>query len=129
MTFMRALLLILFILAIGKVWLKGELYKKATEEAMLSAYRIRAEIGCNDRPQTDPRGIPMTVGKIDWRKASNAEIIIGNHRVNVHIWEIKNPLWKTRYQAPFLKLTLRDQQILLYCYYDIMNSSSEILLE
>lgn len=126
---MRALLFILFVLAIGKVWLKGELYKEATEEAMLSAYRIRAEIGCNDRPQTDPRGIPVTVGKIDWKKASPAEIIIGNHRLSVHFWEVNNPLWKARYKAPFLKLTLRDQQTVLYCYYDIMNTSAEILSE
>jgi len=125
---MRLVVILLALLVAGKVWTQDQLYRSAASEALLSAYKLHAEAACLARPQTDARGMPVAVGTVNWKAAETAEILLGNPRLSVPIWQLDHPSWNARYKNPILRLTVGDRFSRLACDYDVMAGSAELLI-
>lgn len=125
---MRVVVVILALLAAAKVWTQDRMYREAAGEALLAAYKVHAQAACRARPQTDKRGMPLTAGNVDWGKAGTAEVLIGNPRISVPIWQFDHPQWDQRYKHPVVRLTVGDSLSRLACDYDVMAGSAEILV-
>ncbi len=123
---MRAVLIVLALLAAAKVWTQDRLFREASGEALLAAYQQHAIAACRTRPPTDARGMPVVVGTVDWSKPESAEILIGNPEISVPFWQVDNPLWAARYKSAFVRLTIGDRLSRLACDYDVAAGSAKI---
>lgn len=123
---MRALIVLLAVLAGLKVWTQDRMYRTAAGEALLAAYRERAMAACQSLPHSDARGMPMSAGSIDWTRAESAEILIGNPNVSVYVWQVDHALWTTRYQHPIVRLMMGDRLSRLVCDYDVMVQAAAV---
>jgi hypothetical protein len=124
----RLVVIILALLVAAKVWAQDRMYREAAGEALLAAYKLHAEAACVGRPQTDARGMPVAVGSVDWKAAETAEIILGNSRLSVPIWQVDHPQWNARYKNPIVRLTVGDRYSRLACDYDVLAGSAELLV-
>jgi len=124
----RAVLIVLALLVAAKVWTQDQMYREAAGEALLAAYKMHAVSACAGRPQTDARGMPIAVGSVNWKSAETAEVLIGNPRLSVPIWQMEHPLWNARYKNPIVRLTVGDRLSRLACDYDVMAGSAELLV-
>mgnify|MGYP001080710957 CR=1 FL=1 len=125
---MRLVVIILALLVAAKVWAQDRMYREAAGEALLAAYKLHAEAACVGRPQTDARGMPVAVGSVNWKAAETAEILLGNPRLSVPIWQVDHPLWNARYKNPIVRLTVGDRYSRLACDYDVLAGSAELLV-
>jgi hypothetical protein len=113
---MRGLVLVLVGLALLKIWTNDQIYRSATEDALINAYRSRAVDACQKERRKDVRN---PTPAISWANASTFHIIMGKRDVDVAIWDVDNPLWAVRYKYPLLVLKSGPQQDDLSCEYDI----------
>jgi hypothetical protein len=120
--------IVLALLVAAKVWAQDRMYREAAGEALLAAYKLHAEAACAGRPQTDARGMPVAVGSVNWKVAETAEILLGNPRLSVPIWQVDHPLWNARYKNPIVRLTVGDRYSRLACDYDVLAGSAELLV-
>jgi hypothetical protein len=110
------MVLALALLAGLKVWAQDSVYRSATEQAIISAYRDRAIVACQRQPLKDARGhTPLTAV---WANPSSIKLVIGNSALSVSIWEIDHQLWDARYKNLYLLLSAGEQASLV-CTYDI----------
>ena len=108
---MRFIVIALAALACLKVWTQDKLYRSAMSEALIEAYRERAQQVCNrESVKHGPAGGGL------W--ASSAEITVGSNLASVMLWDFDNPLWGVRYRHPHLVLT-SDGARKLTCSYDL----------
>jgi hypothetical protein len=61
-----------------------------------------------------------------WASAQSVQLAIGKSGLDVHVWQVDNPLWAARYRNPFLILTSRARAGQVYCEYDIVNASASV---
>jgi len=125
---MRAVVIFLALLVAGKVWTQDKLHQEAANEALLAAYKLHAEAACVVRPQTDGRGMPVAVGSVDWKRSETAEVLLGNPRLSVPVWQFEHPQWNARYKNPIVRLTVGDRFSRLACDYDVMTGTAELLV-
>jgi hypothetical protein len=117
---MRALVLALALLACLKVWAQDSVYRAATEDAIISAYRDRAIASC----QKDSRGLAPSAAT-SWTNPADIKLVIGNANVPVYIWELDHELWNARYKNPYLVLSAGPGARLV-CTYDIGSGLAEV---
>jgi len=98
---MRLLVLVLAGLAGLKVWTHDHIYRSATEEAIVNAYRDRAIEACAKDRRKDAKGAAAAL-------APSVSLVIGRSDVDVAIWDVDNPLWAVRFKYPQLVVTQRD---------------------
>jgi hypothetical protein len=100
---MRMIVLAFAIVAGFKVYTQDRLYRAAMGEALVQAYRERAQQVCVKELARTSRTIPAAG---TWA-ASNAaaEVVIGNPNASVAIWDFDNPLWEVRFRHPHLILS------------------------
>lgn len=110
---MRALLIICACLAAAKVWTQDHLYRTAMSEALVDAYRQRAEQVCGREAS---RYTGATVPR--WTTPENQAITVGSSVAPVMIWDYNNPLWEVRYRHPHLIMTSAAPQK-LKCSFDL----------
>lgn len=108
---MRALLTVLVLLAGLKVWTQDQMFRSATTNALIEAYRARAVDACR-RGQQD--------GNRTWTDAASVKLVIGRSDVDVHLWDVDNPLWDTRFKHPHLVLSTGGGAEQLVCSYDVV---------
>jgi hypothetical protein len=125
---MRAVVIVLALLVGAKVWTQDKLYRDAAGDALLAAYKLHAEAACVARPQTDVRGMPVAVGSVNWKAPEGAEVMLGNPRLSVPVWQFDHPLWNARYKNPIVRLTVGDRYSRLACDYDVMTGKAELLV-
>lgn len=111
---MRAVVLVLVGLAGLKVWTQDHIYRSATEEALVHAYRDRAIEACA-KGRREPRA---GVGSA-WSHPSAIRLVIGKRDLDVAIWDVENALWAVRYKYPILVLDAGAQSPGLTCEYDV----------
>ena len=113
---MRLLVLALAILAGLKLWAQDTVYRSATEDALVAAYRDRAAAACQKDPARDARltGAPAA----NWSSPAGIKLVIGDSNLSVQVWEVDHELWNARYRNPYLVLTPSDRASLV-CTYDI----------
>lgn len=125
---MRAILIVLALLVAAKIWTQDRMYREATGEALLAAYKLHAVSACAARPQTDARGMPIAVGSVDWKSAETAEVLMGNPNLTVPLWQVDHPSWNARYKNPIVRLTVGDRFSRLACDYDVMAGSAQLIV-
>ncbi len=108
---MRLLVIALALLAGFKVWTQDRVVRSMMGEAIVQAYRTRAEQSCQKQAESSGRRPATPFGE-------TADIVIGNPNLNVAIWDVNSPLWDMRFRHPHIMLTSsRDQN--LHCAYDV----------
>ena len=123
---LRALVLMLAVLAGVKVWTQERLYREGARDALLLAYRDRAIAACQmsapdtqigspvGRPSAAPASLPL------WTRPSSVSLAIGRSSASVSIWEINNELWPARFKHPHVVLTAKDRLPYAVCEYDVI---------
>jgi hypothetical protein len=131
---MRALVLVLALLAGVKVWTQERLYREGARDALLLAYRDRAIAACQmSAPEgpvnrsADPigrlsaRSAPASTAALPlWTRPSSVSLSIGRTSAAVSIWEINNELWPARFKHPHVVLTAKDHVPYQVCEYDVI---------
>ncbi len=97
---MRVIVIAFALLAGLKVWTQDRFYRAALSEALIEAYRERAEVVCNRAS-----GKQGTTATDVWGTTSAAEVTVGSSVASVMLWDYDNPLWGVRYRHPHLVLT------------------------
>ncbi len=117
---MRVFVVLLALLAGGKIWFQESAYRTATRDALVSAYGSRAAQSCQAQPAVDVRGVALTVGAIDWARNATIDYMVGNPNVPVYPWQVDSPLWDKRYKHAHLRLTSGDSMTRIVCDYDLV---------
>jgi hypothetical protein len=107
---MRFIVIAFGCLAAFKVWTQDRMVRAAMSEALIQAYRERAQQVCTRQSSTDGPAAPAT-----W---SAGEISIGSKVATVMLWDYDNPMWGVRYRHPHLVLTASGPRK-LRCSYDL----------
>lgn len=120
---MRYFLLALALLAGLKIWVQSSVYRSATEEALVAAYRDRAREACQGEAQKADESAPLALA-IDWTRDLEAAVQVGDPSLGVYIWQVEDPLWGARFKSLFVVLKARDAG--LSCFYDVAKGGARI---
>ncbi len=123
---MRAIVIFLLLLAAAKLGYQEYLFRTATRDAIIGAYREHAVQAC----QNDTKGHALGLGQQAWANPKTVKLVIGKRTLDVYPWQIDNALWNARYRNPYLLLTA-DQATsrhagMVRCEYDIVNAAASI---
>ena len=119
---MKAVVFILVLLAALKVGHQEYLYRAATRDVIVATYKDRAVLAC----QSDGRSAALGAASQAWASARSVQLAIGKSGLDVHVWQVDNPLWAARYRNPFLILTPGSGASQVYCEYDIVNAAASV---
>jgi hypothetical protein len=119
---MRFLVLGFGLLACVKVWTQDRMVRAAMGEALIQAYREKAQQVCGQESlKADPvkrEGLKGGAGSNPWATSTADEITIGSKLTSVMLWDYNNPMWDVRYRHPHLVLTTHGNRK-LRCSYDL----------
>lgn len=111
---MRLLVIAIALLAGLKVWTQDRLYRTAVSETVVAAYRERAAQTCHLSASRAQRS-----AQNPWAALNAAEVVIGDHKANVTMWDFDNPMWNVRFRHPHLVLTAKGAPGRA-CVYDLV---------
>jgi len=111
---MRALVIVLAVLAGLKVWTTVQFYREGTENALVLAYRDRAIAACQSE---EPVSAARSYAPL-WTRPSSVGVEIGRRSADVKIWDFDHPLWQARYKHP--QVVLMSEMPGRVCEYDII---------
>ncbi|MFM9938346.1 MAG: hypothetical protein ACKVP7_02470 [Hyphomicrobiaceae bacterium] len=118
---MRAIVLLLMLLAGAKVGYNEYLFRTATNDVIISAYRERAIAAC----QRDAKGqTAVTAGA--WAKPQSIKLVIGKGNLDVYFWQVDHALWNARFKNPYLFVTATDKPNRIYCEFDIVHGAASV---
>lgn len=121
---MRAIVVILALLAAAKVGYHEYLYRSASSDIIIAAYRERAMAAC--RAQPTGAASATTDGSVRWNDVADIRLAIGNSAVDVALWDTGSPLWSARYKNPYLLLASRAGTGDVVCEYDVVHDLASI---
>lgn len=110
---MRFIVITFALLAGLKVWTQDRYYRAALSDALIEAYRERAQVVCGQASAKHG-----ATGREVWTKPATTEVTVGGKVATVMLWDTENPLWGVRYRNPHLVLT-SDGPHRLTCSYDM----------
>ncbi len=114
---MRTLIVLLALFAAAKVGVKEWLYRSATDDVIVSAYRQRAADACTKTEPSKKAGFSDKT----WSDRANALLSIGNTAVPVYVWQTDHEAWAKKFRNPYLTLVLEKSAGGVRCDYDIVN--------
>ena len=117
---MKPLAIVLALLAAAKLAHQEYLFRTATRDAIIGAYKAHAAAAC----QSDARRTGLDVPVQAWLNPVSIDFVIGNAALDVNLWQVDNALWNARYRNPYLLLTAEPRSGLVHCEYDIVNSAA-----
>ena len=137
---LRALVVVLAVLAGVKVWTQERLYREGARDALLLAYRERAIAACQmSAPDAaisraaDPigrlseRSVPQSTASLPlWTRPSSVSLAIGRSSAPVSIWEVNNELWPARFKHPHVVLIAKDHLPNQVCEYDVIEGRAYV---
>ncbi len=112
---MRTMVLILFALATAKVATVQWLYRAASDDVIINAYRPRALDACG-RDARRSFGLETAV----WSEQVPIRLEIGKPNTPVRIWQIDDPSWPRRFRNPYLHVTAGSNGLQVACIYDVL---------
>jgi hypothetical protein len=118
---MKAVVIILAVLAGLKLGHHEYLYRMATRDVIVAAYKTRAVEAC----QRDRRNVALGIPPQAWSNAPSVQLAIGKGGLDVQLWQVDNDLWSARYRNPFLILSASGPAP-AYCEYDIVNAAASV---
>lgn len=128
---MRFIAVSLVLLAGAKIWTQEQLYRSATEEALVHAYRSQAIAFCRAAPL--PATSPGDASRTSRQRLASAfaaptiaRLEIGNRDMSVPIWELDHAAWAMRYTYPYI--VLETSSPAARCSYDVKLGKAQISL-
>lgn len=121
---MRAIAIILALLAGAKVWTQESLYRQATREALIAAYRDRAIEACEKVTARSP--LATRHGKPSFTRPAQIDLVIGKSGVDVNVWDVDNVLWPMRFKFPYVMVASAEGTARAQCEYDVTLAAAEI---
>ena len=118
---MRALVVLLMLLAAAKVGYNEYLFRTATNDIIISAYRDRAIAAC----QRDAKG-QSAIASGAWTRPQNIRLVIGKSNLDVYFWQVDHALWSARFKNPYLFVTAADSPSRVYCEFDIVHGAATV---
>lgn len=118
---MKAMVVFLAFLAALKVGYQEYLYRAASSEIIVSAYRERAIAAC----QREPRGLQIAEPRV-WSRPGQIRLVIGKSNLDVHFWQVDHALWNARFRNPYLFLAAGDRPNRVFCEFDIVNGAASV---
>lgn len=119
---MKTVVFILALLATLKLGHQEYLYRAATREAIVAAYKDRAASAC----QKDGRTAGFGLTPQAWANSASVQLAIGKSNIDVQLWQVDNHQWNARYRNPFLILSAGARAGQIYCEYDIVNAAASV---
>ena len=119
---MKAIALILALLAAAKFGYQEYLFRAATRDAIIGAYKEHAVQAC----QRDPRSHTLGMGPQAWANPKAIRLVIGKSSIDVYPWQVDHAMWNARYRHPYLFLTTGKRGASITCEYDIVNAAASV---
>jgi hypothetical protein len=119
---MRVFVILLLLLAAGKLAFQEYLFRAGTRDAVLEAYRQQAVDAC----QRDARSLGLAATAQAWANPRTVELVIGKRGIDVYPWQVDHASWNARYRHPYLLLTAVERAGKISCEYDIVNASAAV---
>ena len=115
---MRALVIVLAVLAGAKILAHERLYREGAEDALIRAYRERAMAACQSQDAATARTASADAPL--WTRPASVSLIIGRKSAHANLWEVDNAQWPARFQHPHLVLSARKDSSGPVCEYDVV---------
>ena len=122
MTRLKATVIVLGLLAFGKVGTQDYLYRSSTRDLLVGAFRERAILAC----QKDSRNMGLVANPGSWARPAEIRVVIGRSDLDVWFWQIDHELWSARFRNPYLQLAGADRQSGVQCDYDIVHGIASV---
>jgi hypothetical protein len=119
---MKAVVVILVLLAALKLGHQEYLYRVATRDLIVAAYKDRAVQAC----LVHGRNLSLGLAPQSWIHAASVRLVIGKSGLDVQFWQVDSDLWNLRYRNPFLVLTADARGGQVSCEYDIVNAAASV---
>lgn len=123
---MRALVIALAILAGTKIWAHQELYRAASEQALLKAYTQQAVLACKRNSRLSLAQLADGGRVTDWSQYDLAQVVMGNKSLNVSLWQVDHEHWDQRYKTPFIHLNVGGGSHRHVCIYNVMTGTTAL---
>jgi hypothetical protein len=117
---MRFFVVILIVLAGGKVAALQWLHRAASDDVIVSAYRPRALDAC----ATEAKRLSVSTDDQIWAQDLSLRLEIGRRQNRVYFWQVDRPTWSERFRNPYLHLEAGAGQTRVRCEYDIVNGTA-----
>ncbi len=114
---MRALVVVLAILAGAKILAQERLYREGAEEALIGAYRERAMAACQSQ---EPARTRTGAATPLWTRPASVALEIGRKSADVNLWEVHDALWPARFKHPHVVLSAQSDSTGPICEYDVI---------
>ncbi len=120
---MKTIVLILIVLAAGKIGAQVYIRQQSIEATILTAYREHAIAACR---QSSSYYAPPPAYGTDAAAPAVGEIVdvrlsVGKKDLDVRLWQTNNKYWSARYRDPFIVVETRTPTGVSVCEYDINN--------
>lgn len=119
---MKAIVFLLAILAAAKLGYQEYLFRAATRDVIVGAYKEHAVEAC----QRDAKSVSLGLPPQAWAHPEAINLIIGKSSLSVYPWQVDHAMWNARYRNPFLVLTVAPRSGVTYCEYDIVNAAASV---
>ncbi len=127
---MRIAIVVLVLLAAAKIWTHEQIYRSATEEALLQAYRAQAIASCRTAPLSGPAAAAKSTTRQSLAAAfaapARTRLEIGNPELSVPIWDVDHAAWAMRYTYPYVVLEAAAPAA--RCAYDVKLGRAHITI-
>jgi hypothetical protein len=119
---MKAIVILLALLAAAKLGYQEYLFRGATRDALIGAYKEHAVQAC----QKDARSQTLGLGPQGWTNPKAIRLVIGKSSIDVYPWQVDHAMWNARYRNPYLLLTASQRSATISCEYDIVNAAASV---
>jgi hypothetical protein len=111
---MRFIAVILILLAASKVGYQQYLYRSATADVIVAAFREQAVAAC----QRDPTATGLA-DRTAWASPAQVWFSVGNPHADVSVWQVDHARWSERYRTAFIFVATVGSSGGPVCAYDI----------
>lgn len=123
---MKAAIIVLGLLAAVKIGMSEYLFRAATRDVIVSAYKDRAIDACRRDASKDARTTAAAAAASIWSKPGDIRLVIGKSDLDVYPWQVDHHLWHARYRNPYLLVSVAGQAGAMVCEYDVVHNAALI---
>lgn len=123
---MKALIVVLALLAGVKVWTQHTLFRAASEQALLNAYGAEAIATCQKITTQGADLLPNLRQSVDWTKAQSAKVVMGDKSLDVALWQVDHKNWDRRFKTPYIHLKIGETVKPQVCVFNVMTGTASV---
>ncbi|MEZ5773197.1 MAG: hypothetical protein R3D33_00355 [Hyphomicrobiaceae bacterium] len=117
---MRSLVLLVMLLAAGKVGYQDWVYRRALSETLVMTYRSDAVRAC----QREATRVQLTVSYVSWTEPAAIEVSVG--RLADRAGLIGRDLFDENARRPYVVITAREKPFRIVCEYDVSTQVASV---